>query len=186
MSRPLQLVSLCGSLRQGSFNAAMARALPELAPAGVTVTPLAGLGELPLYDGDVEAAGLPAVLGAMGAAIAAADGVVLVTPEYNYSIPGVLKNGLDWLSRLSPAPFAGKPVAIQGGSMGGFGTARMQHHLRQVLVALDALVLPKPEVMVPLVQQKVSDTGVLTDEKTRAAMAKQLEAFCALVRRLQG
>src|SRR5690349_3397803 len=106
----LRVVTLCGSLRRGSYNAAIARALPALAPEGMDITALGSPGEFPLYDADIQAQGFPAPVTAMADAIRAADGVIFVTPEYNYSVPGVLKNAIDWLSRLQPQPFAGKPV----------------------------------------------------------------------------
>ncbi len=110
--KPLHFVVMVGSLRRASFNAVIARALPALAPDGVTITPLASVGDLPLYNHDVQLKGFPAAVTAMGRAIAEADGVIFVTPEYNHSVPGVLKNAIDWISRLPNQPFAGKPVAI--------------------------------------------------------------------------
>jgi chromate reductase, NAD(P)H dehydrogenase (quinone) len=182
--KPLQFVTLLGSLRHGSHNTAIARALPALAPGGVAITPLGSVGDLPLYNADIQAEGFPAAVQRMGDAIAQADGVIIVTPEYNYSVPGVLKNALDWLSRLPAQPFAAKPVAIQSGSPGMFGGARAQYHLRQSLVFLDARVLNKPEVMIGQIASKVdSATGELTDETTRTFIARQLQAFAAFVRR---
>jgi len=184
-SRPLKLVTLLGSLRQGSFNAAVARALPGLAPAGVTIAALPSIRDLPVYDADLQAQGIPEALRDLGAAIRAADGVVIVTPEYNYSIPGGLKNAIDWISRLENQPFAGKPVAIQSASPGGLGGARAQYHLRQVLVFLDAQVLNKPEVFVREVAAKIDKgTGELTDPATREVIAAQLAAFAGFIRRV--
>ncbi|HWX50611.1 MAG TPA: NADPH-dependent FMN reductase [Roseomonas sp.] len=181
--KPLHFVTLLGSLRRGSYNAAIQRALPELAPEGVTISPLGSVGELPLYDADLQAQGFPPAVTRMGEAIRAADGVIIVTPEYNYSIPGVLKNALDWLSRLPEAPFTGKPVALQTASPGLIGGARCQYHLRQSLVFLDAFVLNKPEVMVGQVASKVDAGGTLTDQATRDFIASQLKAFAAFARR---
>ena len=118
---PLQFVVMVGSLRKGSFNAAIARALPLLAPEGVSITPLGSIGDFPLYNHDVQLKGFPPVVTAMADAIDEADGVIIVTPEYNHSVPGVLKNAIDWISRLPNQPFAGKPVAIQTGSTGLYG-----------------------------------------------------------------
>ena len=183
MERAVRLVSLLGSVRRGSFNGAIARALPELAPQGVTITPLGPVGELPHYDADLEAVGFPPAVLAMGAAIGAADGVIIVSPEYNYSVPGVLKNAIDWLSRLPDKPFGGKAVAIQSGSPGLLGGARAQYHLRQSLVFLDARVLNKPEVMVGQIAGKLdAATGALTDQATRNFIAGHLVAFAAFVR----
>lgn len=181
-SSPLRFVTLLGSLRRASFNAAVARCLPELAPPGVLIEPLNSIGGLPHYDADLEAQAIPDAVTAMGKAIAAADGVIIVTPEYNYSVPGGLKNALDWLSRLPSKPFGGKPVAIQTASTGVIGGARCQYHLRQVLVFLDAYVLNKPEVMIGQVGGKVQD-GALTDAGTREFLGKQLAAFATFARR---
>jgi chromate reductase len=182
--KPLHFVTLLGSLRKASYNAAVARALPALAPNGVTIQPLGSVGEFPLYDADIQAEGFPAPVLAMGDAITKADGIIIVTPEYNYSLPGGLKNAIDWLSRLPAQPFAGKPVAIQSGSPGLIGGGRAQYHLRQMLVFLDATVLNKPEVMVSQIMTKVDATsGELTDEATRTVIATQLQAFAAFARR---
>jgi len=175
---------LCGSLRKDSYNRAVARALPALAPEGMEFAYLEGLDELPHYNADIQAEGFPPKVNELAAAIMAADGVAIVSPEYNYSIPGFLKNALDWLSRVQPVPFAGKPVLIQSASPGIFGGARMQYHLRQVLVFLDALPMNKPEVMVGGAMQKISDDGKLTDEPTRKFIGEQLKAFGAFIERV--
>lgn len=181
--RPLTFVVLLGSLRKASFNAAIARALPELAPEGVTVQALGSIGDFPIYDMDRQAEGMPPEVTEMAEAIRASDGVIIVTPEYNYSIPGGLKNALDWLSRVSPQPFIGKPVAIQTASPGMIGGARCQYHLRQVLVFLDARTLNKPEVIIGQVSSKVDpDTLTLTDEATRGFIKTQLEALATVAR----
>ncbi|CAN5137272.1 NAD(P)H-dependent oxidoreductase [soil metagenome] len=182
--RPLHFVTLLGSLREGSYNGAIVRALPELAPTGVTISPLGSVGDLPHYDADLQTQGFPEAVTAMGDAITSADGVIIISPEYNYSIPGTLKNALDWLSRLSPQPFVGKPVAIQTASPGILGGARAQYHMRQVFVFLDAYVLNKPEIMIGQANTKVSGhPGVLEDKVTREFIARQLAAFAALARR---
>jgi chromate reductase len=169
-------VTLVGSLRQDSYHAAIARTLPELAPRGVEIRPLGSIGDIPHYDADLQAEGFPQAVQIMAAEIDRADGLIIVTPEYNYSIPGVLKNTLDWISRVSPQPLAGKPVLIQTASPGNAGGVRAQYHLRQILVFFDAMVLNKPEAMVPQVHNKISD-GTLVDEETRAFLSSQLEAF---------
>jgi len=181
--RSLQLVTLVGSLRQGSYNRMLANSLPELAPEGVSITLLPSLHDIPLYDGDVEAKGLPPPVIALAEAIRAADGLIIVTPEYNYSVPGVLKNAIDWLSRVPNQPFAGKPVAIQSASMGPFGGARAQYHLRQVLIYLNPKVLNVPEVMVGAVQTKVDTaTGRINDDTTLKHTANQLARFAEFIR----
>lgn len=184
-ARVLNVISLLGSLRKGSFNAILAHTLPELAPPGMTIAPAPPIGNFPLYNADVQAEGFPAPVTRLASAIVAADGVIIVTPEYNYSIPGVLKNAIDWLSRLSPQPFAGKPVALASASPGGLGGARSQYHLRQVMVFVEAYVLNRPEVMIPAVQSKVDTAkGEITDATTRKMIAAELEAFAAFIRRL--
>ncbi|MBB4199443.1 hypothetical protein CCR94_16800 [Rhodoblastus sphagnicola] len=179
----LHFVTLLGSLRKASFNGAIARALPNLAPEGATIAPLGSVRDFPHYDADLQAEGFPAAVAAMGAAIRAADGVIIVSPEYNYSIPGALKNAIDWLSRLPDQPFKAKPVLIQSASPGAFGGARMQYQLRQCFVFLDGRVFNAPEVMVGGATGKFDqDTGDLTDQGTRDFIAKQLAAFAVFAR----
>ncbi len=181
---PLHFVVMGGSLRRGSYNAAIARALPGLAPDGVSIAPLGSVGDFPLYNFDEQEKGFPPAVTAMADAIAKADGVIFVTPEYNHSVPGVLKNAIDWISRLPNQPFAGKPVAIQSSSPGLFGGLRAQLHLRHMFVYLDARALNKPEVIIPQVNAKVNPTtGEITDAATRGFLADQLKAFAAFVRR---
>lgn len=182
--QPQRFVTLLGSLRRGSFHGGIARALPGLAPDDVVITPLGSVGELPHYNADLQADGFPPAVLAMGEAIRASDGVIIVTPEYNYSLPGALKNALDWMSRLPDTPFGGKPVAIQTGSPGMIGGARCQYHLRQILVFLDAYVLNKPEVMIGQVMQKIDTTAnTITDEPTRLFVASQIKTFSSFARR---
>jgi chromate reductase len=181
---PLHFVVMVGSLRRASFNAAIARALPTLAPEGVSVAPLGSLGDFPLYNQDVQEKGFPAAATAMADAIRAAHGLIIVTPEYNFSMPGVLKNAIDWLSRLPNQPFANKPVLIQSASQGGFGGLRAQLHLRHTLVFVEARVFNRPEVIVAAVQTKVDPaTGELNDPATRGMISDQLKAFAAFARR---
>ncbi|MGR9202272.1 NADPH-dependent FMN reductase [Rhizobium leguminosarum] len=185
IQKPVELVLLLGSLRSGSFHRALAKALPDLAPSGVTISLLGSIGDIPHYNADVQAEGFPDTVHAMGGGIAAADGVVVVTPEYNYSVPGVLKNALDWLSRLPSTPFAGKPVSIMSGSPGPIAGARAQYHLRQIMVFLDAIVFTKPEVMVGGINTKVDvAAGTVTDEATRQFIGDHLQAFVQFVDRL--
>jgi chromate reductase len=182
--KPLRFVVMVGSLRKGSFNAAIARALPLLAPEGVSIAPLGSVGDFPLYNHDLQVQGFPAAVLAMADAIRAADGVIIVTPEYNPTIPGGLKNAIDWISRLPNQPFAAKPVALESASQGLWGGLRAQLALRQMFVYLDGRLLLKPEVIIPQVQTKVDpSTGELTDPATRGFIADQLKAFAAFVRR---
>lgn len=181
---PLKFGTLVGSLRQGSYNGAIARALPRLAPAGVTITALPSIRDIPLYDADTQAKGIPTSVTAFAEAIRACNGIVIVSPEYNYSLPGVLKNALDWVSRVPNQPLAGKPVCLQSATMGPLGGARMQYHLRQVLVFLDAQVLNKPEVFVGMAQNKIDASGAITDTATSDFIAGQLKAFAEYARRV--
>jgi chromate reductase, NAD(P)H dehydrogenase (quinone) len=181
--RPVTFAVMLGSLRRASYNAAIVRALPGLAPIGVTISNLPSVGLFPIYNSDVQAGGFPPVVNTAGDAIRAADGIVIVTPEYNHSIPGGLKNAIDWISRLPNQPFAGKPVAIISASQGLWGGLRAQLALRQMFVYLDGRVLNKPEIIVPMIQHKVdATTGELTDAPTRGFIADQLKAFAAFVR----
>lgn len=184
--KPLKIVTLLGSLRQGSYNAMIARALPQLAPEGMTIDALPSIRDIPLYDAYLQQEeGFPATVDTLAARIREADGVIIVTPEYNYSVPGGLKNAIDWLSRVPNQPLAGKPVAIQTSSMGAIGGARCQYHLRQILVFLDAMVLNKPEFMGGAIQNKVDEqAGKVIEQGTLEHLAKQLAAFSDFIRRV--
>jgi chromate reductase len=156
-----------------------------LAPADVGIEILPSIGLLPIYDADLQAEGIPDAVTALGTAIKSADGLIIVTPEYNYSVPGGLKNAIDWISRLPTKPFAAKPLLIQSASMGLFGGARAQYHLRQIMVFLDAYVMNLPEVMVGQAQNKIdATTGELTDQGTRDFIAGQIRSFETFVRRV--
>ncbi|OXR38717.1 hypothetical protein PSJE_00385 [Pseudomonas jessenii] len=180
--QPLRFVVLLGSLRKASFHATLARSLQFLSPDGVSIEILESVGDIPHYDADIQANGFPDPVVKMGKLIKQADAVIIVTPEYNYSVPGVLKNALDWISRLPDTPFAGKPVALQTGSPGLIGGARAQYHLRQILVFFDALVLNKPEVMVGQLPSKVDQANdQITDPATRDFIATQLVTLSKMV-----
>ena len=164
MSETIKLAAFCGSLRKASFNRLALKAFAERLPPGTTLSTIE-IGDWPLYDADVQAQGFPVGVQAAQKAMLEADGIVFATPEYNYSVSGVLKNAIDWLSRMTPQPFAAKPVALFGASMGVLGTARAQYQLRQTLVFLDGRPVNKPEVMIAQAQNKFAD-GKLTDEAT--------------------
>jgi chromate reductase len=186
--KQLDVLVICGSLRKGSYNAALARSLPALAPPGMTLRPAPSFAGLAVYNYDEhQASGIPQVALAWADAIRAADGVIIVSPEYNWSIPGGLKNAIDWASRLKDKdqPFAGKPVALQSAATGLLGGSRMQYHLRQSLTSIDALVFPRPEVIVTFAAKKFdAATLELTDQPTRDMIKLQLEAFEKFARRL--
>jgi chromate reductase len=183
--RTLNIVTILGSLRKDSYNGVVARSLSTLAPAGMGIKSAPSVGGLPLYNADVQAIGYPSAAANLAHVLAAADGVIFVTPEYNYSVPGVLKNAIDWVSRANPQPLSGKPVSIITASMGMIGGARAQYHLRQSLVFLDAHVMNKPEVMIGAVQTKIDpESGTLTDPATRDLLGVHLGAFANFVRRV--
>lgn len=177
-SSPLAVGVLVGSLRRGSFNRMVAQTLPDLAPPGLRISALPSIAPIPLYDQDLFDASVPAAVQALAQAIGEMRAVIIVTPEYNFSVPGALKNALDWLSRLPGKPLSGKAVALQSASMGALGGVRAQYHLRQVLVALNAQVMNLPEVLIGNVDKKVdTDTGKLTDEASLGFIRQQLQAL---------
>jgi chromate reductase len=178
------VISICGSLRKGSYNHMLQNLLPSFAPAGMSITPAPSFAEIPIYNADIQEKGIPAPVNTLADAIRAADGIIVVTPEYNFSIPGGLKNAIDWLSRLKEQPFIGKPVAVQSCSQGPVGGARMQYHLRQSLVGLEAMLLPKPEIFVANCASRFNDKGELTDETTGKFIRQQLEAFSKYIARV--
>jgi chromate reductase len=183
MSDSLKLVAFCGSLRKASFNRLSLQAFIERLPAGTSVQTIE-IGDWPLYDADVQAKGFPDKVQAAQKAMLEADGVVLVSPEYNYGISGVLKNAIDWLSRMTPQPFATKPTALFGASMGLLGTARAQYQLRQTLVFLDGRPLNKPEVFANAFAGAFDTDGNLTDAKLIQQIAAQMQALASWARRL--
>jgi chromate reductase len=176
IAQPLKVLGVSGSLRKGSYNSAALRAAQELAPEGMSLE-IASVGDFPLYDHDVQLAGFPLTVTALAEKMRAADALLIASPEYNYSTSGVLKNGIDWLSRLPNQPFAGKPIALMGASMSLLGAVRAQYHLRQSFVFLDALPLNKPEVFIALAQNKFDADGRLTDEPTRGLIRALLESL---------
>lgn len=180
----IRVIGLCGSLRQGSFNRKILGIAQAEATAQNIELAIGDIAGIPLYDADLQDQGFPESVLALGRHLAASDAVLIVSPEYNYSVPGVLKNAIDWLSRLPEQPLAGKPVAIMGASMGMIGTARMQYHLRQILVFLDAHPINKPEVMIGAVHEKFDAQGQLTDPKTREMIQRSLSALRDWTRRL--
>ena len=177
----LNILGISGSLRAGSYNTAALRAAQELAPEGMSIE-IGSIADIPVYNADVQAGGFPAQVTALAEKMRAADAVLIASPEYNYSIPGGLKNAIDWLSRLPQQPFAGKPVGMLGASMSLLGAARAQYHLRQCFVFLDALPMNKPEVFITMAQQKFDAEGALTDEPTRGFLRANLEALARWTR----
>ena len=182
------VVTICGSLRRGSYNALVQRALPSLAPEGLLLQAAPSFAAFPLYNADVQnEAGFPPAVNELAQAIRGADGVIIVSPEYNFSIPGGLKNAIDWVSRLPNQPFAGKPVALQSASPGPLGGGRVQYDLRRAMVFLDAFVLNKPEIFIGNCASKLDEkTGEIKDEATRNFIKQQLAAFATFIDRHGG
>jgi chromate reductase len=175
----MNIVALSGSLRKDSFNTALLRALQALAPEGMQIE-IVEIGNLPLYSQDEETA-FPAVAQALKDKIETADGIIIATPEYNRSIPGVLKNAIDWASRpWGQNSFAGKPVLTMGVSVGKIGTAVAQSHLRQIMVYLDTKVIGQPEFYLGPAQELFGEGG-LTDEPTKELLAKALRVLAERV-----
>ena len=180
----MKVLGISGSLRRASFNTALLRAAVELAPEGVTVE-VASIADIPLYNEDLrQESGYPAAVTVFRAAIATADALLIVSPEYNFTIPGVLKNAIDWASRPPDQPFAGKPVALMSASNGLLGGARAQYHLRQTFVFLDMHPLNKPEVFVSRASEKFDENGNLTDEPTRQHVRALLESLARWTTRI--
>ncbi|MFN3657267.1 MAG: NADPH-dependent FMN reductase [Pseudolabrys sp.] len=186
MADQINVLVICGSLRKGSYNAALTRALPALAPPEMKLTAAPPFVGFPIYDYDVQTAGVPAEVNAWADAIRAADGVIIVSPEYNWSIPGGLKNAIDWVSKLKDVPFKDKPVAMQSASTGQVGGARMQYHLRMALQSIDAVLFGRPEVFVNFAAKKFDENGNLTDDAVKDIVKQQLAAFAKFVKKMKG
>jgi chromate reductase len=182
----INVVTISGSLRKGSFNSALQRTLPALAPSDMKLTEAPSYAGFPLYNADVQtSAGFPADVKAFADAIRDADGVIIVTPEYNYSVPGALKNAIDWASRFENQPFKDKPVAIQSATGGPLGGARMQYHMRSILVFLNAMTFNTPEIFVGSAHTKFNEKLELTDEPTRKIVSQQLDLFGKFIGRVR-
>jgi chromate reductase len=180
-----KIVGLAGSLRRTSFHRGLIRAARELAPEGVTVEPYERLDEIHFFNQDVEDLGDPAPVREFKEKIRQADAVLIATPEYDYAIPGVLTNALDWALR-PPSPFRHKPVGIVGTSPGSVGTARGQMVLRQILLHPPAYVMPEPQMLIPFALQRFDQqTGDLVDERTRENMRRFLVALVAWIERFE-
>lgn len=187
MATPLHIFGFAGSLRRASYNRGLLRAAVAATPEDVEIETF-DIAPIPLYNDDVEKAGTPAVVQDFKARIAAADAILIVTPEYNYSMPGVLKNAIDWASRPSPPhpnPFNGKPLGMMG-TGAAYGTVRAQLHLRQVAVFLNMFLLNKPEVMIQRAPEHFDAEGNLTDDTWRERVGQYVVALADWARRLRG
>eukprot|EP01136_Pigoraptor_vietnamica_P039926 Opistho-1_new@11258 len=185
MTDPIKVLGIAGSLRKASYNRALIRAAKKLAPEGLTID-IFDLDDVPLYNGDAEAQGDPPGVAAFKRAIAAADGVLIATPEYNHGVPGVMKNAIDWASRPARgAPLGGKPVGLIGASPGMTGSARGQSQLRQAFEFTNSYCMPQPEILMYRAHEKFDAAGQLTDETTAKFLAAYLAAFHAWVLRFK-
>ena len=184
MSETLNILGICGSLRKRSTNLAALLAAGDLMPDAMRLS-VASIAAIPLYDQDVQDAGMPdAVLG-LRDRITAADGVLIASPEYNFSVSGVLKNSIDWLSRTQAQPFRFKPVAIFSVTAGPVGGARNQYELRKILGCLEALILPRPEIFIGSSASRFDASGALVDETSRKLVTDQMAAFADWIHRMQ-
>ena len=172
----MDIVGICGSARSQSFNRMVLNLAGECMPAPMKLSTMEW-GDVPPFNADVLAAGMPESVRAVRERIRKADGVVIVTPEYNFSVPGMLKNLIDWISRGEDQPFHNKPVAILSATTGPLGGARVQYDLRKVLLFLNTAVLVKPEIFVGNAAQKFDANGQCTDTLTRDFVTSQMKAF---------
>lgn len=187
MADKLNVITIVGSLRKGSYNAALARQLPQWAPEGMSITAAPAWADLPTYNADEQAKGFPETATKLADAIRAADGVIIVSPEYNYGVPGGVKNAIDWVSRMKDQPFKDKPVALQSVAGGPLGGARVQYQWRQIMVFLEALAFTRPEVFVGMAAQKFDEkTLEFKDETGINFIKQQLAGFEKFIRKVSG
>jgi chromate reductase len=181
--KTLNVICICGSLRKGSYNRMVMNALPGLAPANMKLSEAPSFAEFPLYNADLqESNGIPPAVQKLSDAVRTADGVIFNSPEYNFSIPGGLKNAIDWVSRVPNQPFAGKPVALQSAANGVLGGGRMQYDLRRAMIFLDAVTLNKPEIFIGNCSTRIdAKTGEITDPQTVGFIKQQLAAFAKFI-----
>jgi chromate reductase, NAD(P)H dehydrogenase (quinone) len=183
MTRPVRILGIAGSLRRDSYNRATLRAATELAPEGASID-VFELDGLPGFNQDEEQ-NPPAKVVELKRRIREADAILFVTPEYNYSVPGVLKNAIDWASRpYGDSAWNGKPAAIMGASIGAIGTARAQYHLRQMMVFLNMFPINQPEVMIGNASKRFDAQGNLTDEGTKEFIRQLLQSLVDWTRRI--
>jgi len=172
----LKVLGVCGSLRKASYNMAALRACSELLPKGMSLQ-ITQIGDIPIFNQDIFDVGLPEPAKRFRAEVAAADGVLIASPEYNFSLTAALKNAIDWASRPPNQSWQDKPVAVFSASGGPMGGARVQYDLRRILGQLWAHVLPRPEVFIGSAQGKFDAQGRLTDETTRKFLTDLLAGF---------
>lgn len=183
MSKPIRILGIAGSLRRQSYNRAALRAATQLAPEGATID-IFELDGIPPFSQDDEQHPPTKVI-ELKRRIRESDAILFVTPEYNYSIPGVLKNAIDWASRpYGDSAWIGKPAAIMGASIGAIGTARAQYHLRQVMVFLNMFPINDPEVMISFAPERFDADGSLTDKATSEYIQRLLQSLMDWTRRI--
>jgi chromate reductase, NAD(P)H dehydrogenase (quinone) len=183
MSKHVSILGIAGSLRRQSYNRALLHAATQITPEGATIDIFEIDGIPPFGEDDEQDP--PAKVVELKRRIREADAVLFVTPEYNYSVPGVLKNAIDWASRpYGDSAWSGKPAAVMGASIGSIGTARAQYHLRQVMVFLDMFPLNQPEVMVGAANERFDTVGNLTDEETREYVGRLVQSLVDWTRRI--
>lgn len=184
-AKNLRVLGICGSLRAGSLNRAAMQLAGQVMPQGMSLHSL-DWADIPPFNADVLAAGVPVAVQAACDKVRRADAVLIATPEYNFSVPGMLKNLLDWLSRGDDQPFNGKPVAILSAAAGPLGGARVQYDLRKILLFVNADVMIKPEVFIGQAQGKFAADGTCTDDLTRTYVTAQMHAFAAFIEDRRG
>jgi chromate reductase len=183
MTTPVKILGIAGSLRQESYNRAALRAATELVPEGATID-VFDIEGFPGFSQDIEQ-NPPAKVVEFKQRIREADAILFVTPEYNYSVPGVLKNAIDWASRpYGDSAWSGKPVAIMGASVGAMGTSRAQYHLRQIFVFLNMFPINQPEVMISNASKRFDAAGNLTDDATKEFIRQLLQNLVDWTRRI--
>lgn len=180
----VEILCLIGSLRKDSYNRKVFEKYREIAGSRAVVVE-GNYRDFPLYNSDLHETSFPRSIIDLGEKILFSDGILFFSPEYNYSLPGPLKNAIDWISRLEPQPFANKPTSVIGASPGRLGTSRMQYHLRQMAVFVDLVFLNKPEVMISEVDKVFNESGVLVDPLTQDILKKHFEKFHEFVQEQQ-
>jgi chromate reductase len=183
MSEQMKWVGISGSLRKGSYNTALLHTASTLLPENVTME-IFPIGDIPLYNADLDmpaAKQRPAVVQRFRDLLESTDGLLICSPEYNYAIPGLLKNAIDWASRGEDSPLLGKPIAVMGATIGLWGTVRMQMVFHNIFLYLNMKPVYKPEVLISKAESKFDDKGNLTDTTSRDLVKKKLEALKALI-----
>lgn len=172
----MEILGISGSLRKASYNTAALNAAKSLLPTGVTLKQF-DISSIPLYNEDIREKGFPDIVQQLRDSITKSDALLIVTPEYNYSVPGVLKNVIDWASRPPNQPFDRKPIGIMGASPGMLGSSRAQYHMRQMFIFLNGMIMNTPEVMISSAHTKFDDKGNLIDQSTKDMIQKYMFAL---------